>query len=127
MNNQKQLKKYASSFVSSIKPSVRHGYNISANIHPTNGNGATIEFEINDAKRSKVSFVPTVESVNKTLATIGQNMIGGNIDGVRFAGTNVYMDGNRIVIIKGDNEHSSWDNSAAIADVKKVISPRREG
>jgi hypothetical protein len=126
MNNQKQLKKYANSFVSSIKPSIKRGYTISANIHPTNGDGATIEFEINDSRKSKVSFVPTVESVNKTLSTIEQKMIGGNIEGVRFAGTNVYMDGNRIVIIKGDNEHSSWDNSAAREDVQKVISPRGE-
>jgi hypothetical protein len=124
MNNQKLLKKYANSFVSSMKPSIKLGYNVSAKIHPTNGNGATIEFEINDSKKSEVSLVQTVDSVNKTLATIEQNMIGGNIEGVRFSGTNIYMDGNRIVIIKGDNEHSSWDNSAAQKDVQKVISPR---
>jgi len=124
MNNLKQLKKYANSFVSSIKASIKLGYNVSAKIHPTNGNGATIEFEINDSKKSQISIIKTVESVNKTLATIEQRMIGGNIDGVTFSGTNIYMDGNRIVIIKGDNEHSSWNNSAAQKDVKKVISPR---
>ncbi len=126
MNNQKQLRKYANSFVSSIKPNIKGGYNISANIHPTNGKGATIEFEIEESRKSNISFVPAVESVNKTLATIEQRLIGGNIEGVTFAGTNVYMDGNRIVIIKGDNEHSSWDNKAARADVQKVISPRGE-
>jgi hypothetical protein len=126
MNNQKQLKKYANAFVSSIKPSIRIGYNVSAKIHPANGEGAIIEFEINDSRNSKISLVKAVESVNKTLSTIEQNMIGGNIEGVRFSGTNVYMDRNRIVIIKGDNEHSSWDNSAALKDAQKVVSPRGE-
>ena len=51
MNNQKQLKKYANSFVSSIKPSIKRGYTISANIHPTNVDGATIEFEINGYRK----------------------------------------------------------------------------
>ncbi|CAM4193273.1 hypothetical protein [Pseudoalteromonas maricaloris] len=126
MNNQKLLKKYANSFVSSIKPNIKSGYNISASIHPTNGRGATIEFEIVDSKKSKVSVAPAVESVNRTLATIEQRLIDGNIEGVTFAGTNVYMEGNRIVIIKGDDEHSSWDNRAARADVQKVISPKGE-
>ncbi|WP_426358135.1 hypothetical protein ACPUVO_17095 [Pseudocolwellia sp. HL-MZ19] len=124
MNNQKLLKKYANSFIEFIKPNIKRGYHVAANIHPANEKGATIEFEIIDEKKSKINVIPTVASINKTLATIEQKMIGGNIDGVTFSGTNVYMNGNRIVIIKGDDEHCSWSNKAAENDVKRVVSPK---
>ena len=52
-------------------------------------------------------------------------MIGGNIQGVTFRGTNLYMDGHRIVLIKGEDEHSLWSNKAAINDVAQVVSPER--
>jgi hypothetical protein len=126
MNNQKLLKKYANSFIESIKPNIKRGYHVAVNIHPASEKGATIEFEIIDEKKSKIIVVPTVPSVNKTLASIEQRMIGGNLEGVTFAGTNVYMDGNRIVIIKGDDDHNSWSNKAAVNDVKRVVSPKGE-
>jgi len=124
MNNQKQLKKYANSFIDSIKPNIKSGYQLAVNIHPANASGATIEFEIIEDRKSKITVVPAVASVNKTLGSIEQRMIGGNLDGVRFSGTNVYMEGNRIVIVKGEDDHSSWNKRAAEKDVKRVISPK---
>jgi len=126
MNNHKLLKKYANSFIDSIKPNIKAGYEIAVNIHPSNASGATIEFEIIEDKKSKITVIPSVASVNKTLGVIEQRMIGGNLDGVRFAGTNVYMEGNRIVIVKGEDEHSSWSKRAAEEDAKRVIPPKGE-
>ncbi len=126
MNNQKQLKKYANSFISSLKSNIKSGYVISSRIHPANGKGAVLEFEINRNSKPEISFENTAPTVSKTLETIEQRLIGGNIAGVTFSGTNVYMAGNRIVIIKGDNEHGSWSNKAAEADAWRVISPRGE-
>lgn len=124
MNNQKLLKKYTNSFVTSIQQNIKKGYSVSANIHPARGKGAIIEFEIKENRKSEIEVRPTVATVNKTLSSIKQNMIVGNIEGVTFAGTNLYMEGNRIVIIKGDDDNNSWNNRAAEDDVKKVISPR---
>lgn len=124
MNNQKKLKKYANQFIVRLKPSIRDGYNISAVIHPANSKGAILEFEINENKKSIVSLTPNSETINKTLQNIEQSLITGNMQNVTFSGTNVYMEGNRIVLIKGDDEHESWNNSAVEDDIQRVISPR---
>ena len=54
-------------------------------------------------------------------------MIGGNIEGVKFGGTNLYLEGNRILIIKGEDDPSSWSNNAVIEDVQRVVSTSQGG
>lgn len=126
MNNQKQLKKYANRFMERIKPSIRSGYDIIARIYPSNSQGAILEFEIIEAKKPSVEIKPTSDSVNSSLKGIEQRLIGGNIDAVRFSGTNVYLDGNRILLIKGDDKHEEWSNAAVEDDIQRILSPRGE-
>jgi hypothetical protein len=125
MNNLKKLKKYANQFIERLKPSIRDGYTLSVVIHPANSKGAVLEFEITD-KKSVVSLAPSTKKLNDTLQNIEQKFITGNIQSVTFGGTNVYMDGNRIILIKGDDEHESWNNSAVESDIERVLSPRGE-
>lgn len=124
MENQEKLKKYTNSFIDALSPYLKKGFQISATIHPASGEGAVIEFEIHEGKRSDITIVSTVPRINDTLEKIDQRMIGGNIQGVTFRGTNLYMDGKRIVIIKGEDEHSVWSNQAASEDVGRAMSPR---
>jgi hypothetical protein len=124
MNNQKQLKKYANRFIERIKPSIRSGYDILAKIYPANSQGAILEFEIIQAKKSSVEIKPNADSINSSLKGIEQHLIGGNIDGVRFSGTNLYMEGNRILLIKGDDKHEEWSNAAVEDDIQRILSPR---
>ena len=123
MNNQKQIKKYANSFISTLKSNLKSGYETSVLVHPADGKGAILEFLISKSEKENIAFTSSVSTINKILENIEQKFIGGNIAGVTFSGTNVYMDGNRIVIIKGDNDHESWSNSAADADVWRVLTP----
>lgn len=106
MDNQKKLKKYTDSFIDELSPYLKKGFQVSATIYPASGEGALIEFEIHEGKRSDITIVTTVPRINDTLESIDQRMIGGNIQGVTFRGTNLYMDGQRIVIIKGEDDHS---------------------
>ncbi|OLQ83748.1 hypothetical protein BIT28_27775 [Photobacterium proteolyticum] len=124
MNNQKKLKKYTDSFIKGLLPYLKKGLHISAKIHPANTNGAIIEFEIQEQKRSEIKVLETVPSINTTLERIDQRMIGGNIQGVTFLGTNVYMDGQRIVIIKGEDDFNHWSNSAVTEDINRIVSPK---
>jgi hypothetical protein len=126
MNNQKQLKKYANRFIERLKPSIRSGYDISAKIYPAQAQGAILEFEINEAKKSSLSIQQTTDSINTSLKGIEQRFIGGNIDGVKFSGTNVYLEGNRILLIKGEDEHKAWSNAAVEDDIQRIISPQGE-
>ena len=124
MNNQKQLKKYTNSFIESLLPYLKKGFQVSATIHPSFTEGAVIEFEIHKGKRHKITMVDTVQKINNTLENIDQKMIGGNIQGVTFRGTNLYMDGQRIVIIKGEDNHNFWSNKAVKQDLNRVVSPK---
>ena len=124
MNNHKKLKKYTESFMKSLTRYLKKGLNVSATIHPANSGGAIIEFDITEQARNEIRMIDTVPSINTTLERIDQRMIGGNIQGVTFLGTNVYMDGNRIVIIKGEDGHEHWSNKAVSDDINRIISPR---
>lgn len=124
MENQKKLKKYTNAFIDALSPYLKKGFQVSATIHPASGEGAVIEFEIHEGKRSDITIVSTVPRINDTLEKIDQRMIGGNIQGVTFRGTNLYMDGQRIVIIKGEDEHAFWSNNAASEDVDRVVLPK---
>ena len=125
MENQKKLKKYTNSFIDALAPNLKKGFQVSATIHPASAEGAIIEFEIHEGKRSDITIINTVPRINDTLENIDQRMIGGNIQGVTFRGTNLYMDGQRIVIIKGEDEHNHWSYKAVIDDVAQVVSPKR--
>ena len=125
MQNKKLLIKYTNSFIDELTPYLKKGFQVYATIHPAKGEGAVIEIEIEKGKRSEITFLSVISRVNDTLEKIDQKLIGGNIQGVTFRGTNLYMEGQRIVILKGQDEHSFWNNNAAREDVKNVVSPNR--
>ncbi len=126
MNNQKLLKRYASRFIERLKPSIRSGYEIAVKIYPANSLGAILEFEINETNKSSLHVQQTVDSVNAALKGIEQRIIGGNIDLVKFSGTNVYLEGNRILLIKGEDDQKSWSNAAVEDDIQRILSPKGE-
>ncbi len=127
MNNQKKLKNYTNLFIDVLSPYLKKGFQLSATIHPAIGEGAIIEFEINEGKRSNITFNSARQTINEVLENIDQRLIGGNIQGLRFGGTNLYMEGQRIIIIKGEDDQEQWSNKAVIDDVNRVVSPRKGG
>lgn len=124
MNNQKKLKKYTRSLVSSLSKYIKKGMSLSATIHPTNGEGAIIELLIEESNNSEIKLLDSVPRINDTLEKVDQRLIGGNIQEVTFRGTNLYMDGNRILIIKGEDVHHEWSNAAVSEDIKRIVSPK---
>lgn len=126
MNNQKKLKKYTISFIKLLSPHIKKGFYVSAKIFPAEGEGAIIEFLIEN-KDKGISIEPTSATVNKILTKIEQRLIAGNIEGVKFGGTSMSIEDQRIVLIKGEDSHELWCNSAVEEDVKKVLSPNRGG
>ena len=81
MDNQEKLKKYTNSFIDALAIYLKKGFQVSATIHPASGEGAVIEVEIHEGKRSGITIVSTVPKVNNTLEKIDQRIIGGNIRG----------------------------------------------
>ena len=47
--------------------------------------------------------------------------------GFVFSGTNVVMEDKRIILIKGGNDESEWNDKAALIDVKRILPPSSGG
>lgn len=130
MNKKELLKKYAIKFASELKPKLRGDIQADLMIYPANGNGAVVEVKLISGgygyrKRKDVSFAADSPTVNSVLKKIPQHFVGGNIDGVEFAGTNISLEANRILLIKGDDQH--WSESDAVADLSRVIGAHGRG
>lgn len=79
-----------------------------------------------EASKPTIKFTPDFDTVNRALKGIEQRLIKGNIDSVSFSGTNAYLEGDRILLIKGDDSHAHWSNSAVEVDLKKILSNKDE-
>ena len=61
-------------------------------------------------------------SIGTGLKAVNQKIINGNLDNVRFGGTNIALEDNRILVIKGEDSPEHWTGSAVLNDVKRVVS-----
>lgn len=128
MNKKDLLKKYANKFVSELRPRLRGDVQADMVIYPANGNGAVVEVKLlrgSSRKNKAIQFAADSPTVNSVLKKIPQHFVGGNIDGVHFAGTNISLENNRILLIKGDDQH--WSESDAIADLSRVFNAQSGG
>lgn len=127
MKKTTRLKKYVELFKRNIRQFVPSGVDIKSTIFPVEGDGAVFEFIFNKNKDSTEIVENIRPTVGRVLSEISQNMVGGNIENVKFGGTNLYLEGNRILIIKGEDDPSSWSGNAVMDDVQRVVSTSQGG
>ena len=117
-----KLKKYVELFKRNISQFVPSGVDIKSTIFPVEGEGAVFEFLLNKDKNSTEIVENKRPTVARVLSAIPQKIVEGNIENVKFEGTNIYLEGNRILIIKGGDNPLSWSGNAVIDDVNRVLS-----
>lgn len=127
MKRTTRLKKYVELFKRKISQFLAPGIEIRTIIYPVEKQGAVFEFLLNEDNDSTEVIEKTRPTVGRVLSEIPQRMISGNIEGVTFGGTNLYLEGNRILIIKGEDDPSSWSGNAVNEDVQRVISTSQGG
>lgn len=127
MKKTTRLKKYVDAFKRNINKYLAPGVVIRTTIYPVETQGAVFEFLLNKENDSKEIVEKTRPTVGSVLSEIPQKMIGGNIEGVRFGGTNLYLEGNRILVIKGEDDPDSWSSNVIIEDVLRVVSTSQGG
>jgi hypothetical protein len=118
------LNKYARGVIRNLKPNLRQDIDITLTVHPSQNVGGVVEVVLappaGRARNNRgIEIKAAKGSVNEILKTVPQNLVGGDLEGVTFEGTNISMENNRIVFIKGDNEH--WKDTDAKIDVDKII------
>jgi hypothetical protein len=121
MEIQNYIQEYINNFRRHIANRLKPGIGLACTVHPVKGEGAVLEFKIGPNIKNEDVFEPTQESVNAVLKVIPQNMVGGNLDAIRFSGTNISMDPNRILLIKGENDPSLWTDEGAENDVLRIL------
>ena len=127
MKKTSRLKKYVELFKRHIAKYVAPGVNIRTTIYPVEGQGAVFEFLLNKDGDSSETVDVIRPTIGRVLSEIPQRMVGGNIEGFTFGGTNLYLEGNRVLVIKGEDDPKSWSGNAIIEDVHRVVSTSQGG
>jgi hypothetical protein len=100
---------------------------IKTTIYPVEADGAVFEFLFNNENDTSENIDSLRPTVGRVLSEIPQRLVSGNIEGVKFGGTNLYLEGNRILIIKGEDDPSGWSGTAIMEDVQRVVSTSQGG
>ncbi|EPZ7321232.1 hypothetical protein ACXR5E_003904 [Vibrio mimicus] len=127
MLKQSKLNKYVDLFKRNISNYLAPHVTIKTVVHPVSESGAVFEFFLNQENNSEVIWSSVRPTIGRVLSEIPQNMIGGNIENVSFGGTSLYLEGNRIVVIKGEDTATEWSGETVINDVQRVVSSSQGG
>jgi len=121
MDDKANIQEYINNFRRHISTFLKPGIGLACTVYPVRDEGAVIEIHIGPNIKNEDSFKSTESTVNDILKVIPQRIVGGNLDAIKFSGTNISMEPNRILIIKGENEHDLWSDKGAKNDVAKII------
>jgi len=127
MNNKEALQQYINNFRRHLAPYLRQGIGLACKVFPTNAEGAILEFTIGQNIPNSDVFEQPSETINAALSQIPQHAFGGNLNNFKFSGTNVIMEKSRIVLVKGENDLTQWNDAAALADVRRLLPPNIGG
>ena len=127
MKKSSKLKKYTELFNRNIKSYLAQNVSVKTTVYPVEGPGALFEFVFNQDNDNSERIEKTNKSIGKVLSSIPQRLIDGNIENVSFGGTNIYMEGNRLLLIKGGDSQAEWSGESVLNDVRRVVSTSQGG
>lgn len=127
MKKNTRLKKYSELFKRNIEKYLAANVAIKTTIYPVEGPGAVFEFVFNKESDNSENVEQIKPSVSSVLSSIPQRFVPGNIEGFTFGGTNIYMEGNRLLLIKGEDSPEQWSGAAIQEDVRRVASTSQGG
>jgi len=122
MNKRPKLKKYAELFRRNIQRFLAPGVYVKTIIYPVEQEGAVFEFLLDKDGEATEVVKPARRTVGVVLSEIPQRLISGSIEEVRFGGTNLLLEGNRILVVKGEDSPKHWSGNAVANDVERVVS-----
>lgn len=127
MNDKRVIQSYINNFRRHFSNYLKPGIGFACKVIPVKGEGAILEFSLGPDAKNEDQYLSTEETVNTALGKIEQRMFAGNIGGIRFRGTNISMEPNRLILIKGEDTSSEWNDNGAKNDVSRIVTPSRDG
>lgn len=122
--NKKQIQTYINNFRRRLARYLKPGIGLNCSIYSASSGGAILVFQIGSSVENDDVYQPPSPNLGQALAHIEQRAFGGNLDGVRFGGTNVILEPGKIIFIKDDSD-SEWSDAAAAKDVRSVLHSER--
>jgi len=123
MNNKDTLQQYINNFRRHLARYMRQGIGLACKVFPVDSEGAILEFTIGPNVSNIDVFEQPRETINAALSEIPQHAFGGNLNSFKFGGTNVIMEEGRIILIKGADDPTEWNDAAALDDVHRLLRP----
>lgn len=120
------FRKYCEEFISRHKMILRPDLDYDILAIVSKKEGSLIFFEFKDGPR-RFRYKQTNEPIAMALMRLPQRAFGGDLSGVKFGGTNIVRERNRLIIIKEDNSRRAWSKEEAVKDAFKEIKDIRNG
>lgn len=116
------IKKYVTVFIAIHRKILNPIYSYSVKCFISKTQGAIVWFQFVRDKKSKFDIQYVDTTIAQILATIPQHAFefGENVN-VRFEGTNIIRENDKLLIIKGSNGKEAWSATQAILDAKKEV------
>ena len=127
MEDKKVIQTYVNNFRRHLSRSLKKGVGLKSTAFPSKGEGGVLELKIGANLPNEDEFAEVHESVNDVMRFIPQRLIRENIDSVKFSGTNISMEPDRIIIVKGEDDFALWDDEGALDDVNRIIDSMMKG
>ncbi len=121
MQDRKIIQIYINNFRRHIAPFLKPSIGLACKVYPVEKEGAILEFVLGSDVENDDKYLTVKETVNAALKHVEQKMFGGNLDGIKFGGTNISMEPERIVLIKGEDNDSLWNDAGAKHDVQQIL------
>jgi hypothetical protein len=117
---QEDLKCYFENFTSKHRIILRPDINYFADAIVSTKDGSLIFIEFKEGK-GVFKYELTDEPIGNVIMRLPQRAFGGNLSNVKFGGVNIIREGNKLIIIKGDNSPKAWSEEEALNDALKEI------
>lgn len=115
-----QVQSYINNFRRRISRYLKNGIGLQCTVYPSSAGGVLLVFQFGLASENDDEYKPVSSTLGSALSQIEQHAFGGNLEGFTFGGTNLIMEGDKIILIK-DQSDSEWSDKAAKKDVAKVV------
>ena len=125
MTKRSVIQPYINNFRRHLSPFIRPGIGVRCDIREAVAGGTVLVFTLGPTIESDDKYHDPLPTIGKALGEIEQKAFVGNLDGLMFSGTNTILEENRLIFIK-DDASSVWNDAAALADVQRVVQPKRK-
>lgn len=119
MQDKSKIDEYIAAFTSQLVRRLNAGVGIKTIVHPAETAGGVLEVLLEKGKGGEVQYLTPARTVNEALSSVKQNLVSGDLSSITFTGTNISMQGNRIVLIKGDD--NAWSKNSAATDLNRIF------